>query len=67
MGKTGLNRIEVLDVVSRGNTGDWGQIYTWVCPLCGEIITWAQYGDKTTTCECGYIWTLIIKALGVME
>jgi len=40
--------------------GGWA--LRWVCPRCGDTLTWSPVMDKPLTCQCG-TWELSLQAV----
>ena len=57
--------IESYKVTSLGNVGDAGESFDVYCPECEDKIACSDFGWWPTVCQCGYHWTVELKATGV--
>lgn len=52
------------DLGFEGAGGDAGVTYKMRCEDCGDEITVAEKQWWDTKCSCGYVWSLVVKAVG---
>lgn len=56
-----------VDELTKGAMKDFGQVWVFDCPECGQTIRCLQNCEDYRVCECGYTWHIELYATGVKD
>ena len=57
------NKTIRVDKLTKGAITDFGQVWVFDCPQCGETIR--CFEKDYEVCKCGYTWHIVLFATGV--